>query len=159
MDAKQKRLVRNIVSGTILLILLLFVLAYCGVFEGAQSDEAQIRALIDRSKEEVSDHDWDDLFDLCDLPQEERQAWLDAKPDLAEYVQIDSITPKSFIGVPAGATEYELEVTVIAHLEKVGISGPQLDGVEGTMWFVKKDGRWFIDLNRSDFPYITKPKK
>jgi hypothetical protein len=159
LDAKQKRLVRNIVSGTILLILLLFVLAYCGVFEGAQSDEAQIRELIDRSRQEVSDHDWDDLFDLCDLPQEERQAWLDAKPELAEYVQIDSITPKSFISVPAGATEFELEVTVIAHLEKIGISGPQLDGVEGTMWFVKKNDRWFIDLNRSDFPYITKPKK
>jgi hypothetical protein len=161
MDAKQKRLVRNIVSGTVLLILLLFTLAYCGVFEGAQSDEAQIRELMERSREEISDHDWDDFFDLCDLPQAEREGWLEAKPDLAEYVQIDSITPKSFISVPAGATEFELEVSVVAHLEKIGISGPQLDAVEGTMFFVKKNDRWYIDLDRSSstFPYVTKPKK
>jgi hypothetical protein len=158
MDAKQKRLLRNIVSGTVLLILLLFTLAYCGVFEGAQSDEAQIRELIDRSKEEINDHDWDDLFDLCNMPQERREAWLKEKPDLAEYLQIDTITHKGFISVPAGTDEFELEVSVVAHLEKVGISGPRLDAVEGTIMFVKTNGRWFIDLDRSKFPYLNKPK-
>jgi hypothetical protein len=169
MDAKQKRLVRNIVSGTVLLVLLLLVLAYCGVFEGTQSDEAQIRELIERSKEEANDRDWEDFLDLCDVPSSERQAWLDAinktmeETQGAKLVQIDSVTPTEMISVPAGATEYQLDASVIGHLEApvIGAVGRPFEAVEGTYFFVKKQGRWYIDLDRSSstFPYVPKPKK
>jgi hypothetical protein len=162
MDQKQKLLIRNIAGVVILLTLLLFVLAYCGVFEGDQSDEAQIRALIDRSRDEVNDHDWPRLFDLCDLTPDEKQAWINAVPNQAELVHIDSITPRGFISVPEGAVEYELEVSVLAHLEApiVGRVGPQIESVSGTLFFIKKGDRWFIDWNRSapTFPYIPRPK-
>lgn len=159
MDQKQKLLVRNIIGVVILLVLLLFVLAYCGVFEGEQSDEAQIRSLMERAQEEINDHDWDDLFDLTDMTEAEKQAWEQSLPQQAGYVQVDSITPRGLITVPAGSTEYELDVAVVAHLEKLGISGPQFDAVECTLFFVKKDGRWYIDMDRSTFPgYVTRPK-
>ena len=103
MDQKQKLLIRNIVGVVILLTLTLFVLAYCGVFEGEQSDEAQIRALIDRSQDEINDHDWDDLFDLTDLTEPEKQAWIAAVPRQAQLVQIDAINPKGLLAVPAGS--------------------------------------------------------
>jgi hypothetical protein len=166
MDAKQKRLIRNIVSGVVLLVLLLFVMAYCGVFEGAQSDEAQIRELMERAKEETNDRDWNDFLDLCDVPEAERQGWIDAINDTMEHTQgaklvkIDAINPKGMISVPAGAATYELEVSVLAHIDVV-VTSRQMDAVEGTMYFVKKDGRWFIDLERSSstFPYVPKPKR
>lgn len=158
MDTRQKRLVRNIVSGAILLCLLLFVLAYCGVFEGAQSDEAQIRALLERSRDEMNDHDWDDFFDLCDLTGPEKRAWEEAVPRQANLVVIDAINPQEMISVPAGAGEYELNVTVIGHLDVMG-RNVQGDVARGTLYFVKKDGRWYIDVNRSapTFPYVPRP--
>ena len=161
MDDKQKRLVRNIASGIVLCVLVLFVLAYCGVFEGAQSDEAQIRALLERSREEINDHDWDDLFDLCDLTEPEKQAWIKSVPNQAKLVQIDSMQPSGIISVPPGATEYELDVTVIAHLEApvVGKIGNGMDSVSCHIRFVKKNNRWYIDADNSDFPtYVQKPK-
>lgn len=161
MDQKQKLLIRNIVGVVILLTLVLFVLAYCGVFEGEQSDEAQIRALMERAQEEINDHDWDDLFELTDLTEQEKQAWIKAVPRQADLVQIDAVNPKGLITVPAGSTEHEQEVSVVAHLEApvVGSVGPQIDAVEGTLYFVKKDGRWYIDWEKSapTFPYIPKP--
>lgn len=161
MDQKQKTLIRNIVGGVVLLTLVLFILAYCGVFEGEQSDEAQVRALIERAQEEINDHDWPDLFDLTDLSEAEKQAWIDSLPAQAEYVKVDAITPQSMIVVPAGSTEYELDISVLARLQKLGISGPQLDAVQGTLYFVKKDGRWYIDWDRSapTFPYVPRPGK
>jgi hypothetical protein len=161
MDAKQKLLVRNIVGGIILLVLVVLVLAYCGVFEGKQSDEAQVRALLERSRDEINDHDWDDLFNLCDLTEPEKQAWIDAVPNQARLVQVDSIQPQGMISVPTGATDYEIDVTVIAHLEApiVGKIGNQMDSVSCHMRFVKKHDRWFIDPNNSTFPaYVNKPK-
>ena len=161
MDDKQKRKVRNIVSGIILLVLIVFVLAYCGVFEGKQSDEAQIRDLLERSKEEVSDHDWDDLFSLGDMDEQEKQAWIDVVPQQAEYVVIDSISPREMISVSEGATEYSVDVSVVAHLGKLGFTGPQMDSVAGTVYFFKKGDRWYIDFDKSGstFPYVPKPKK
>ena len=162
MDQKQKLLIRNIAGGVILLTLLLFVLAYCGVFEGAQSDEAQIRALMERAQEEINDHDWEDLFDLTDMTEGEKQAWINAVPRQAQLVQVDAVNPKGLVSVPVGATDYEQEVSVLAHLEApvVGSVGPQIDAVDGTLYFVKKDGRWFIDWKKSapTFPYIPQPK-
>jgi hypothetical protein len=159
MDDKQKRKVRNIVSGTILCVLVLFVMAYCGVFEGKQSDEAQIRSLVERSSEEVSSHDWSDLFDLCDLTPEEKQIWIDAVPSQAEYVNIISAEPAGLVSVPEGATEYELDVTIVAQYGAMGI-GPQLDGISTHICFIKKNERWYIDINnpKTDFgAYVKKP--
>lgn len=160
MDDKQKRFVRNIVAGIVLVCLLLFVAAYFGLFEGAQSDEAQIRALIERGSDEVSDHDWEDLFALCDLTPAEKQAWLDAVPAQAEYVSITSATPSGLINVPEGATEYELDVSIVAQYGALGL-GPQLDTTKVHLVFVKKNNRWYFDINnpKTNFgPYVNKPK-
>ena len=162
MDDKQKRLVRNVLSGVILLVLVGMVLAYCGVFEGDQSDTAQVRRLVDRAKDEMNAHDWDDFFALCDLTPEEARAWEASIPQQAQLVVVDNITYREFLAVPDGATEYSINVTVLAHLEApiVGRVGAQLDSVNGTLYFVKKDGRWLIDINKSapTFPYLPQPK-
>ena len=161
MDQKQKLLIRNIIGAVVLLALVLFVLAYCGVFEGEQSDEAQVRALIERAQDEINDHNWPALFDLTDLNEQEKAAWIEAVPDRAELVKIDAITPKGLIAVPAGETEYEIDIRVLAHMEAplVGRVGPQLDAVDGTLYFVKKNDRWYIDWDRSapTFPYMPRP--
>ncbi|MBZ0135825.1 MAG: hypothetical protein K8I27_05590 [Planctomycetes bacterium] len=160
MDQKQKLLIRNIAGGVILLALVLFGLAYCGVFEGEQSDEAQIRALIERAQEEFNDNDYDGLFSLCDLTAPEKEAWINSVPKMADNVQIDVINPRELIVVPGGATEYQVEVSVIAHMERAGISfGGQLDAVTCTLAFVRKNERWYIDLNKSTFPpgYVQRP--
>lgn len=160
MDQRQFRLVRNILGGVGLLVLLLLVLVWLGVFEGEQSDEAQIRELIDRAKQEINSHNWEDFLRLCDLTEEERQRWLAAIPRQAEYVVLETLLPTGFIGVPAGATEYEQEVHTLAHL-RVPVVGRRLQGdsVQGTMFFVKVNDRWRIDLDRSasTFPYLPKP--
>ena len=161
MDKKQKLLIRNIVAGTVLLILIVCVLWWLGVFEGEQSDEAQSRALVERSKDETNDHDWDDLFALTDMSEEDKQAWEETVPQQANFVVIDSITPNGFISVPAGATTYELEVTVVAHMQVPIAGNIRADSVKGTLYFVKKKDRWFIDWTKSapTFPYIpSKPK-
>lgn len=160
MDRKQQLLLRNVIGGVGLLVILALVLAWCGVFEGAESDEAQIRALIDQSKEEINDHDWDDFLRLCHLNDADRQAWRDGIPRQANFVIIDSLVPKGLISVPAGSTEYEVNVHAVAHMSVMGRS-VQADAVDGTMFFVKVDGRWKIDLDRSSstFPYIPKPNK
>ena len=83
-------------------------------------------------------------------------------PRQAQLVDIDNLAYRGFLSVPDGATEYVIAVTVLAHLEApdVGRVGPQLDTVDGRLYFVKKDGRWLIDINRSadTFPYVPKPK-
>lgn len=160
MDQKQKTLIRNIVGGVVLLTLVLFILAYCGVFEGEQSDEAQVRALIERAQDEFNDEDWDDLFDLCDLTEAEKQAWIDSVPDNARNVEIEAVTPRELIVVPTGSTTYELQVSVVGRFAPGGVRvGPQLDAVTCTLAFVKKDGRWYIDVNKSTFPgYVNPPR-
>ncbi|MCB9894742.1 MAG: hypothetical protein H6839_09850 [Planctomycetes bacterium] len=160
MDDKQKRKVRNIVSGIVLSVLVLLVLAYCGVFEGAQSDEAQVRSLLEHSREEINDKDWQDLFDLCDLTEAEKQAWIEAVPAQADIVQLDSVAAAEIISIPDGATEYELDVTVTGHIGKLFVKGPQLNSVSCHVCFVKKNGRWYIDINnpKANFgPYVQKP--
>lgn len=160
MDRKKQLLVRNILGGAGLAILLLLVLGWCGVFEGAQSDEAQIRGLIEQARQEVNDHDWDDFLRLCNLNDADRNAWRNAIPKQANFVVVDTLVPKGFISVPAGSTEYQVEVNAVARMSVMGRS-VQADTVDGTMYFVKVDGRWKIDLDRSSstFPYIPKPNK
>lgn len=160
MDRKKQLLVRNILGGVGLAIVLVLILGWCGVFESAQSDEAQIRGLIEQARQEVNDHDWDDFLRLCNLNDADRQAWRDAIPKQANFVVVDTLVPKGFISVPVGATEYEVEVNAVARMSVMGRS-IQADTVDGTMYFVKVDGRWKIDLDRSSstFPYIPKPNK
>lgn len=160
MDQKRKNLIKNIAGGVVLLAVVILGLIYFGVFEGEQSDEAQIRALMDRAKTETNDHDWSDLFRLGDMTAERREAWVDSVPRQANLVRIDDIRPKSILNVAPGATEYELDVKVIAHLRNpIGGANIRGDVVDGTLYFVKNDGRWFIDFDRSadTFPYIRKP--
>lgn len=160
MDAKQKNLVKNIAGAVVLLGVILLGLVYFGAFDSVESDEAQIRELMDRAREETNDHDWDDLFRLGDMTDERREAWQDNVPRQANLVVIDDIRPMEIINVPAGATDYDCEVKVIAHI-KNPISGANLQGdvVDGTLYFVKKDERWWIDFDRSadTFRYIRKP--
>lgn len=159
MDSRQKLLLRNIIGGVGLLILLAFVLAYCGVFEGGKSDEAQIRELMENLKVELSDHDWDDALRLCDLEPDERDAWKEAIPRQAELVKIVAITPDGFISVPPGASEFQLEVTVLARLEAPIAGNLRADTTKGTLHFVRRNGMWLIDLDRSapTFPYLPAP--
>jgi hypothetical protein len=160
MDQRQSRLIRNILGGVGLLVLLIFVLMWLGVFEGKHSDEAQIRDLIDRAKLEINEHNWEDFLRLCDLTEQQRQDWLAAIPRQANYVVLETLLPTGLISVPAGATEYEQEVHTLAHL-RVPVVGTRLQGdsVRGTMFFVKVDERWRIDLDRSatTFPYLPRP--
>jgi hypothetical protein len=104
MERRTQLLIRNIAGGVGLLVLLLIALAYFGVFESPQSDEAQIRGLIDASRNEINDHNWDRLLRLCDLTEEQRTQYRDAIPRQANFVHITTIQPEGFISVPAGAT-------------------------------------------------------
>lgn len=160
MDRKQQLLIRNIVGGIVFLILFILALVYFGVFDSEESDEAQIRALIDRSKQETNDHDWDDLFQLGDMDAQQREAWINNVPRGANLVVVDDIRPKEIISIAPSETKYILNVTVVAHM-KNPINGTNIRGdvVNGELFFVKKDGRWFIDFDRSadTFPYISRP--
>jgi hypothetical protein len=160
LDTRQKLLVRNIVAGSILVVIVVLALAWLGVFEGAQSDEAQVRELIQRAGEELDDHDWDDFFDLCDLTDERRAAWQAAIPRQASLISIDSLQPTQLLHVAEGAVEHSVDVNVIASLRNP-LSGKSLqtDSVNGTIFVVKVGGRWRIDLDRSapTFPYVPKP--
>ncbi len=160
MEQRQKLLIRNIAAGAVLVILLVFVLAWLGVFESAGSDEAQVRDLMEQARAEINDHDWDDFLDLCNLDQQRREAWRAAIPRQAAVVHLDSLQPTELLSVPPGATEVEVDVNVIASLRNP-LSGKSLqtDSMNGTIFCVKVDGRWRIDLDRSaaTFPYIPKP--
>jgi hypothetical protein len=160
MDQRQKLLIRNIAAGAVLVILIVLLLAWAGVFEGSESDEAQIRALMEQARDEINDHDWDDFLDLCNLEQQRREKWRASIPRQAAVVNIDSLQPTELLSVPAGAVEAEVSVNVIASLRNP-LSGKSLqtDSMNGTIFCVKVDGRWRIDLDRSaaTFPYIPKP--
>jgi hypothetical protein len=144
----------------VLVILLVVMLAWLGVFEGAESDEAQVRALMEQARDEINDHDWDDFLDLCNLDQPRREAWRASIPRQAAVVNIDSLQPTEMLSVPPGAAEVEVGVNVIASLRNP-LSGKSLqtDSMNGTIYCVKVDGRWRIDLDRSaaTFPYVPKP--
>lgn len=163
MDRKQQLLIRNIVAGAVLLALIVVVAVWAGLFEGAESDDAQIRALIERARDEINDHDYDDFLKLCNLTPAEREAWksaIDGQP-LSNFVVVDTLEPRGFISVPAGASEYQIEVNAISHLEVPFKGSLQADSINGTFYFVKVEGRWRIDLDKSaaTLPYIPKPKR
>jgi hypothetical protein len=158
MQRRTQLLIRNIAGGVGLLALLLVALVYFGVFESAQSDEAQIRSLIDNARTEINDHNWDRVLRLCDLTPEQRTAYREAIPRQANFVHITAITPEGFISVPEGATEYSIDVLVIGHMEILGRE-VQRQRTNGTMYFVKRAETWLIDLDRTSatFPFVPRP--
>ncbi len=166
MNTQQRNvLIRNVVGGVGLVIVALFVLAFFGAFEGDQSNEAQIRKLIEGVKEEINDHDWDALLALTDSTPEEADIWKRSMPREASYVVLDTLTPRNFLTVPDNATEFMVEVTVIARYEAPGgIVSSRPASVDGKLYFVKVKisdrTAWRLDLRRSakTFPYVPNPK-
>jgi len=161
MDTRQRNLlIRNAIGGAVLLVLAILAMAWLGVFEGEQSDDARVRRLMQAIQSEINDHDWDDFFLMCDLTAEETEQWRAAVPAQAAMVRIDTMQPKGLISVPRGATEYAFDVHVIAHLE-VPIAGTlRADTLDGTLYMVKIGETWKLDLKRSatTFPYIPAPR-
>lgn len=165
MNTQQRNvLIRNIVGAVGLLVIAIFLLAFFGAFEGDQSNEAQIRAVIEGVQEEINDHDWEDLLAYSDATPAEADIWRASIPREAQYVVIDAITPKAFLSVPDTATEHVVEVTVIARYEAAGIVSSRPAQADGKLYFVKVTiaGRqtWKLDLKRSapTFPYLPNPK-
>jgi len=158
MERRRQLIIRNIVGGAGLLVLIVLVLAYCGVFEGSQSDEAQVRRLIDDSQTQINDHNWDRLLRLCDLTPERREQWRESIPRQANFVRVTAIQPEGFISVPEGSTEYSINVVVIAHMQILGRE-VQHQRANGTMFFVKRGDAWLIDLERTapTFPHMPVP--
>lgn len=165
MNSPQKNiLIRNIVGGVGLIVIAVFVMAFFGVFESDQSNEAQIRAVIEGVKEEINDHDWEALLALSDSTPEEADIWRRSIPKQADVVVVDSLTPKSFLTVPDNATEFVVDVTAIARMELATVAVGRPVQTEGKLYFVKvsvagKDV-WKLDLKRSapTFPYLPNPK-
>lgn len=163
MDRKQQLLIRNIVAGILLLVVLLVLASWAGLFESAGSDDAQIRELMEKAREEVNDHDYDDFLKLCDLTDERREAWLfeiRAQP-MSNFVVVDTLAPKGFIAVPSGASEYSVDVHTVSGVDVPFRGRVGTDSINGTMYFVKKNDRWYIDLEKSasTFPYVPRPKQ
>jgi hypothetical protein len=162
MDTRQRNLlIRNIIGATILVALFVLFLAWLGVFEGKQSDEAQIRAVMGAAQDEINDHDWDDLLQLCALTPDEVKTWrasIDKSPQ-ARFVVIDAINPTEIINVPGGAEHYDFGVSVIAHLQAPILGKLNMDTPSGRLFFAKVDGQWKLDIKRSapTFPYVPKP--
>jgi hypothetical protein len=160
MDKRRQLMIRNILGLMVLAAMLLVVLAWLGVFEGRHSDEAQIRELMERAQREFNNHNWDNLLLLCHLTPQERDAWRAAIPEAANRVVLETFEPMGFISVPADAAEYQQEVLIVGRVN-VPLVGSRIpaETVRGTMNFVRVDGRWRIDINRSaaTFPYVPRP--
>ncbi len=142
-----------------MLVLVVTVLIWLGVFEGELSDDAQIRRLIDDSKTNVNDHDWSDLFAQCDMTAAERDKWEKAVPQQARFVELETLNTTGFISVPTLATEYSVEVHYVS---TYNVLGNTMQGKSGTavFYFVKRDGRWWIDMDETakSVPHFTPPK-
>ncbi|MBX3473614.1 MAG: hypothetical protein KF754_04465 [Planctomycetes bacterium] len=165
MNTQQRNvLVRNLVGGIGLVVLALFLMTFFGVFDGEQSNEAQVRKLMESIQDEINDHDWHDLVALSDATPEEADIWLRSVPKQAQYVVIDTITPKTFLNVPDTAREFVVEVTVLARYEAAGMVSSRPIQADGKLYFVKLniEGKeaWRLDLKRSapSFPYLPNPK-
>jgi hypothetical protein len=146
LDQKQ---IRNIVAGCVLLLLVILVMWWFGVFEAKGSDEDQIRRVTEKARIEFNDHDWPDVLQFCwvepDTPQR-REQWVKSVPNIARGLKIVTILPDQRLNVPVGATEYEVQVSIIA---QPIIGGTRYDVPKGTIYYVKKNGVWLIDLERS----------
>lgn len=156
LEPKHYRMIALVV---VLLAILIGIFVWLGGLDSAGSDEDQIRDLISATKDEINDHDWDDLMRLTNVPSGEHEAWKKQIPMTANFVTIDAIRPKEYVDVPSGATEYSLQVTVVAHADIPGTKSMNLNNVEGTIYFVKVEDVWRIDMNRSvtTFPYLPSP--
>jgi len=154
--ALNSKQIRNLIGGAILLVLFILFLAWLGAFEGKESDEQKIRALNDQLRQEISDHDWEDVIALSNLSADQRSAYKESIPRQANLVIIDAINPIGLVSVPEGATEYQLDVQVLAHL---ALGGVRVDAPSGTIFYVKEGGHWKIDLRRSaaTFPGVPVP--
>jgi len=165
MNTNQRNvLIRNIVGGVGLVVIAVFIMAFFGVFEGDQSNEAQIRALMEGVQEEINDHDWDALLSLTDATPEEADIWKRSIPKEAKFVVVDTMTPKGFITVPDSANEHVVEVTVIARYEAAGVISSRPAQADGKLYFVKLivagKETWKLDIKKSapTFPYLPNPK-
>lgn len=165
MDRPQRNiLIRNLVGGLGLVLIAVFILAFFGAFEGEQTNEAQVRALMEGTQEAINDHDWDELLALSDSTPEEADIWRRSIPKQADVVVVDALTPKGFLTVPDNATEFVVDVTAIARMELATVAVGRPVQTEGKLYFVKvsvagKDV-WKLDLKRSapTFPYLPNPK-
>ncbi|MHC4841158.1 MAG: hypothetical protein ACYTDT_09420 [Planctomycetota bacterium] len=158
MATEKSILIRNIIGVVVLISILFTVLIWLGVFEGKMSDDAQVRALIDNSKTYINEHDWGDLFAQCDMTSEERQKWEDSVPRQANFLVMESLNPAGFISVPPGSTTYQIEVHYVARMDVLG-NRIQAQQGKSIMHFVKRDGRWWINMDETakTLPHITPP--
>lgn len=145
----DQRQVRNIIAGSVLLLLVILVMWWFGVFEAKGSDEDQIRRVTEAAREEFNDHDWDDILQYCyvepDTPQRRKQ-WVDSVPRQANGIRIMSILPTQPLNVPVGATTYEVEISIVA---QPIIGATRIEVPKGKLYYVKKNNVWLIDLERS----------
>lgn len=148
----NQRQIRNIAATAVLLLLVGLVAWYFGLFEGQGSDEAQIRRVTDRAVAEFNDHDWEDALRYCWVEpntSERRRQWVNSVPRQANAIVIDSVLPQGPLIVPAGAEEYVVEVSIVAHGQVSFISGGRLNVPRGKIFYLKKNGVWLIDLERT----------
>jgi hypothetical protein len=145
----DQRQVRNIVAGGVLLLLVILVMWWFGVFEAKGSDEDQIRKVTEAAREEFNDHDWDDVLQYCyvepDTPQRRKQ-WVDSVPRQANGIRIMSIMHTQPLSVPVGAVTYESEISIVA---QPIIGATRIEVPKGKLYYVKKNGVWLIDLEKS----------
>ncbi|MDC1143193.1 hypothetical protein OAU50_08895 [Planctomycetota bacterium] len=158
MASDKSILIRNIVGVVVLVGVLITALIWLGVFEGDQSDDAQVRALIENSQTHLNDHDWSDFFAQCDMTSAEREKWENWVPRQANFLVLDSLNPVGFISVPEGATTYEIEVHYVAHMN---LMGRKLQAQQGksVFHFTKRDGRWWINMDETakTIPHMKPP--
>jgi hypothetical protein len=147
--ALEQKQIRNIIAGGVLLLLVILVMWWFGVFEAKGSDEDQVRRVTERAQGEFNDHDWDDLLQYCwvdpDTPQRRKQ-WVDSVPRQANAIKIASFLHTQPLSVPVGAMEYQSQVSVVA---QPIIGATRIEVPKGTIYYVKKNGVWLIDIERS----------
>ncbi len=144
--------IRNLIALGVLLVLACVVGWWVGIFDAKGSDEDQIRRLTENARTEFNDHDWEDALQYCWVEpntRERRQQWIKSIPNQANAINLDSILPTVPLSVPVGANEYVIEVSIIAHGQVAFFSGGRINVPKGTIFYVRKNGLWLIDLERS----------
>ena len=135
--------------GALFLLFFLF-LWWRGVFTPAETEEGQIRKLTQMFKERVSAHDWRGLTALCELTPQRADQWVKSvEIGPANAIAIDDVQMPPGFAVPVGATEFELGVTVFAHIQAGPISLADTRPRTGMVYYVKSGGRWRVDVERS----------
>jgi hypothetical protein len=140
---------RPFIGLGVLVVLVLAVFWWLGAFTPEETDAGQINKLNERFVEETNDHDWDGLLNLCwfEYP-ERRKEWLEGIPGAANAVRIEAMNYNRGFSVPAGATEFELEVNIVARIGPWNTTHNR-DSRTGVVRYKKIDGRWLIDIDKS----------